>query len=293
MKEKIYVDRIFADYENTQEINDFKEEITVNLTERIRWLVSNGVGEDQAFEEAAAELGDITAIADEAGKKLRNETIGQMYINAKVPITKRTAGGITLASGFLLLAIGIALISFFQGANRTFFYYVSSVFLSIACGLYTYFGLTQETTAHYAMKKSRAVAYGITCITAFLGAGLAFVSFFSAGFELSASVFIKAVFIVPAICAFIYLLVTEQKRQKPWLKALVDRDTEKSMTLQHNMVDPVKAAKFGVASGGLWIFAIAVFLVIGFMFSWQYSWLVFPFTLAIQVFMITTIFVKK
>ena len=293
MREKVYVDRLFADYENTPELIDFKEEITVNLTERIRGLTSKGLDKDQAFEEAAAELGDITALADEAGKRKRNETIGQMYMRAKVPFTKRTAGGIAVASGLLLIAAGIALIALFRGTTGSVIYYVSAVLQAAACGLYAYFGLTQETSAHYAMKKSRALAYGIVCIAGFLGAGLAGVSFLSAGIELSVSIGVLAAFIVPVVCALIFLLATEPKRQKPWLKDLVDRDIETSMMFHQDMVDPARAARFGVASGGLWILAIAVFVAVGFLFSWQYSWLVFPFALAAQVFMTTSIFVKK
>jgi hypothetical protein len=59
------------------------------------------------------------------------------------------------------------------------------------------------------------------------------------------------------------------------------------------MVDPVKAAKFGVASAGLWILAVAIFVTLGFLVSWQYSWLVFLFACAFQVFMTTGIFEKK
>jgi hypothetical protein len=74
---------------------------------------------------------------------------------------------------------------------------------------------------------------------------------------------------------------------------MVEHEIENSMRFHIDMVDPVRAARFGVASGGLWILAIAVFLTCGFTVSWQYSWLVFPFTLAIQVFMTATIFGKS
>ena len=56
MKEKVYVDRLFADYENTPELSDFKEEITVNLTERIRSLASKGFDEEQAFKKPPQSL---------------------------------------------------------------------------------------------------------------------------------------------------------------------------------------------------------------------------------------------
>jgi MFS family permease len=293
MKENVYVDRLFADYEDTPEIKDFKEEITGNLKERIKELMSEGLDEEKAFEKATVELGDITAIADEIGKRKRNEAIGQMYIKAKVPITKRTAVGLTAASGLFLLAVGLALIALFSVAISSLVYYVSAILLAIASGLYTYFGLTQETTAHYAMKKGRALAYGIVCLTAFLGTGLAVVAFLFNGIVISIALGIKMVFILPAICALIFLLMTEAKRQKPWLKAMIEQETENSMGFRQDMTDPVKAARFGLISGGAFMLSIAVFLTIGFLVSWQYSWLVLPFGFAIQAFMSITIFKKK
>ena len=143
------------------------------------------------------------------------------------------------------------------------------------------------------MKKGRALAYGIVCFAAFLGAGLAVVSFLFDGLEMSVALGIKIALVLPAICALIFLLVTETTRQKPWLKAMVNRDIENSMKFHQDMVNPVKAAKFGVASGGLWILAIAVFITLGITIHWHYAWLVFLFTLAIQAFMTTTIFEKK
>ena len=293
MKEKVYVDRLFADYEDTPEIEDFKEEITTNLKERIKELMTKGLGEDAAFDKAIAELGDISAIADDVGRKKRNEAIGQMYMKAKAPMPKRTAGGLAAASGLLLFSAGLSLFAFFGETAGPAAYYISAVLLSFACGAYTYFGLTLETAAHYAMKKSRALAYGAVCIAAFLGAGLAVVSFLFEVFEMSVALGIKIAFILPAVCALIFLLATEPKRQKPWLKAMVEREIENSMRFHQDIVDPVKAAKFGVASGGLWILAIAIYITLGIIFGWLYALLVFPFALAIQVFMVATIFERK
>jgi MFS family permease len=293
MKARVYVDRLFADYEDTPEIRDFKEEIISNLNERIKEFVSKGLDEEKAFEKATAELGDITAIADDMGRKKRNEAIGQMYMKVKVPLTKKTAAGLTVASGLLLLGIGLAVIHFFGEAGNAWPYYISVFLLSVACGLYTYFGLTQETSAHYPMKSGRALVYGVACLIGLLGAGFAIVSFLFDGFEISAAFGIKMALILSAICTLIFLLATETRRQKPWLKAMVEDEIEMAIRFHMDMVDPVKAVKFGVISGGLWILAIALFFTFGFLISWEYSWLVFLFALAIQVFMSASIFDKK
>jgi len=293
MKEKVYVDRLFADYENSPEIKDFKEEITANLTAHVRSLESRGFDEEEAFGKATAELGDITAIADEVGKKKRNEAIGQMYMNAKVPITKITATGVTIASGLFLISVGIALVTFFSSINGTVLYVVSAILLPIACGFYTYFGLTQETAAHYAVKRKRAAVYGVVSFIAFLGATLATVAFFPAGLGLAIAAGIKAVFVIPAICALIFLLITEPKRQKPWLKAIMERDIEYSIQFRKDMVDPAKAARFGVLTGGLFLLTAAVFITLQFAFNIPYAWLVFLFYIAIQSLLTSMIFEKK
>jgi len=216
-----------------------------------------------------------------------------MYINAKVPITKKTAAGMTVASALLLLAIALALIAYFSETASAVLYYISAASLSLACGTYIYFGLTQESAAHYAMKTGRAIAYGIICLVGFLGASLAVATYLFDGFEMSSALIIKAVFILPAICALIFMLATEPKRQKPWLRALTEQGAEKAERFFHDTVDPAKAARFGVTSGGLWLLAIAIFAALGFLIGWQYAWIVFLFALAVQVFMVTMIFEKK
>ncbi|MCL2629030.1 MAG: permease prefix domain 1-containing protein, partial [Oscillospiraceae bacterium] len=243
MKEKVYVDRLFADYEDTLDIRDFKEEVTANLVERVKGLAATGLSEDESFEKATAELGDITAIADDAGRKKRNETISQIYMNAKVPITKRTAGGVAAASGVLMIAVGLVLVAFFGQIQSTALYFLSATLLSASAGLYTYFGLTQETAAHYAVSKKRALAYGIICFTGFLGTGLATALFFFTEIEIYITIIVKTIFIIPTICTLVYLLATEPKRQKPWLKAITEREIEDSFNFRQNMVNPAKAAR--------------------------------------------------
>ena len=302
MRERVYVDRLFADYEDTPEIKDFKEEISANLKERIKELASKGLDEEKAFDTATAELGDITAIADDIGKKKRQEAIGQMYMGAKVPITKRTAAGMAAATALLLLAVGIALIALFGVQDRvwqTFLF--SAPLLSLACSAYAYFGLTQETRAHYAMKSGRALGYGFVCLAGLSGASFAAVMLIFSNFSVSAALGIMMGLMLPAICALVFLLATEKKRQKPWLKAMMEHyekkiglDLENSINKHYTgIVNPIKAARFGIASGGLWIIAIALFFSLLLAIGWPYAWLVFIFALALQVFMASTIFEKK
>ena len=56
VKAEVYVDR-FLRVTSTPELLDFKEEITVNLIERIKELQNKGLDPEVAFEKAVAELG--------------------------------------------------------------------------------------------------------------------------------------------------------------------------------------------------------------------------------------------
>jgi MFS family permease len=292
VKEQVYVDRLFADYEQTLEIRDFKEEIVANLKERIRELKEKGESEDSAFEKATEELGDVMAIADEVGKKKRAQTLGEIYMGEKVAISKRTAAGFAAATGLLMLGAGVALVSVFGDWNPGPLYAAAAI-IPAGLSLFTYFGLTRETAAHYPMKQGRAMAYAAFLYLGVLGAALATASFVAGGWELTSSLILKVALILPAICALVFLLATETKRQKPWVKALAEEQGKQWMATHQSMVDPVKAARFGVASGGLWLLAIGVFLTLTLLADWPYAFLVFIFTLAIQVFMVMFIFKKK
>jgi len=294
MKENVYVDRLFAGYEDSPEIRDFKEEIAGNLKERVTELMSKGLGEEEAFEKASAELGDITAIADDLGKRKRNEAIGQMYMSARVPLSKKTAAGVTMATGLLLLGAGMAVVNYFLETSELLLFYIAAILLGGAFGLYAYFGLSRESAAHFAMKNARASVYGIAVFVGVAGALLAITTYYLGDLELPTALGIAFATIVPAVCALVFLGATESDRLKPWAKAIYESKTDHDMRFDTEItVDPRKAARFGLCSGGLWILAVALFAFVGFTYSWWYALLVFVVALAVQVMMIPTIFVKK
>ena len=291
MKEKVYVDRLFASYEDSPEIRDLKEEITSNLTERIVNLVSSGMSEDEAFEKATSKLGDITVIADETCKKQRNDVIRQVLFGEKIPFTKKTAAGLTVASGIMMFFICVVL-------TMVFYDYVPALvvlgplFLSVSVCLYTYFGLTQETVTMYAMKNGRAALFATGVFLAVFAAGLAASMYFYGGYALITALVFKAIFIIPAICLLVFLGVTEPDRNKPWFKAWLERELGNANSRSLNIVNPAKAARFGVYSGGLWILSIGAFILLHIVFAVPYAWLVFVFALAAETFMVASIFEK-
>jgi len=47
--------------------------------------------------------------------------------------------------------------------------------------------------------------------------------------------------------------------------------------------DPVMATRFGLYSGAIWIFAVGLFFLLGYIIGFKFSWLVFIFATAFQL----------
>ncbi len=215
MKEKVYVDRLFADYDDTPEIRDFKEEIAANLRERVKELMSKGLGEEEAFNKAAEELGDITAIADEMGKKRRNEALGQMYVAANVPVKKNAVRGKRMALVFIIVGIGLSIAPF--GGSTS--YFVATALFAAGAGLYVFFSVTQESASRYAMDLKWALLTGAFWAMGVVGAGMAVFSIIDDGKNMHLLVGIGIALIICAICALVLLYMMKGDRLKPWAKA--------------------------------------------------------------------------
>ena len=83
MNTEEYVHSLFADYEETQGLKDFMEELQSNLDARVASLVKKGLSEQDAFEKACAELGDISVLADELSLKKRREVFEEVYMDIR------------------------------------------------------------------------------------------------------------------------------------------------------------------------------------------------------------------
>ena len=87
-------------------------------------------------------------------------------------------------------------------------------------------------------------------------------------------------FILPGIGLLVYLCLSEKDRLKPWAKDFRDKTAAREMALWN---DPAVATRFGMFSGAIWIFAIGLFLLLGFIISFKFSWLIFIFAVAFQL----------
>lgn len=275
-----YIDDLFNGYEETAELNDFKEEITSNLQARINDLENKGLDTKTAFTKAIAELGDITSIADEISKQKRNELIGEMYIEKDRKIGMKHAIGYTLAGSVLIFGIITCLITYFSTNN--IFPAISSLlpFVVPAGALFVFLGLTQETSRLYPMSWKRALIYAIATASVLFGVTISISHYFLDGHTWVEVLGIFIPFVIPALAVLSVLILTEKKRYKPWIMELYKIEMSHYANKYSN---PEQNEKRGLLSGALWVGALTVFGLIWLLTSLKYALFVFPFAIVAEI----------
>ncbi|MDR2941272.1 MAG: permease prefix domain 1-containing protein [Treponema sp.] len=297
MKAKEFVDSLFKGYEETSALADFKEELLANLNAKTESLEKKGMEPSAAFAKAAAQLGDVSALADELSLKKRKEVFEEVYMDIRnFMSTKRVAGYVVFVV-LLLFGIITGLIVFFTQSNLSAVFASMLPFFTAAIAGFTWLGLTQETAESYPVNGKRAAWYSA-------GTGLIVFGLFTMPVVLFGSVnnfnittlgaitagggkpeWIGAIsslipFVLPGIGILVFLGLTEKNRLKPWAKDLHDKAVKNEMEIWN---DPAASARFGLFSGAIWIFAIGLFILLGFLIGYKYSWLVFVFAIAFQL----------
>ena len=313
MNTKEYVQSLFKDYEESSNLKDFMEELQSNLDARVASLMKKGHAENDAFDKASAELGDISVLADELSLKKRREVFEEVYMDLRNYMSTKRVASYVIFGAAALFGIIIAFVCYYGSAWRAFYgdpffdsrwspdYETGAVvfigalmpFLVTSIAGFTFLGLTQETKSHFPMSRKRAAWY--TVAAAFIGFGLFIIpiTYFSfmyreRPFVIMTTIAVLIPFILPGSVLLCFLGLTEKKRLKPW--ALSSRmEAAKHMGL---LDDPVVAQKFGLFSGAIWIFATALFFLFGFLFGFRLSWVVFVFAVATQL-LIQGFLVKK
>lgn len=277
MQAESYVDRLFAGYEDTPELLDFKEEITVNLKERIKELQSKGLGPDAAFEKAVAELGDITKIADEISRRKRNEVISRMYFRTMPALDNVHVIGYVVAAGVFLFGVVTSLSIYFS--SRDAFLAIASLmpFVTPSVGAFVFLLLTQETRRNMPMRWIRALLYGLSVSCGLLGINTAAMMYFSVPRDYTVIFGTLIPFLIPSLCLIAYLVLTEKSRRKPWVEEGINRWLEQQT---QDVVDPRRREQRRLVSGALWLLTAALFVTLGFIFGFRYSWVVFLFAMA-------------
>ncbi|MDR1786549.1 MAG: permease prefix domain 1-containing protein [Spirochaetaceae bacterium] len=282
---KSYVDSLFSGYEETRDLADFKEELTGNLNDKIADLIKKGLDEDGAFNKAAGELGDISALADEISLKKKQEIIGEAYMDIRHYLGPRRIIAYILCGILLAFGVIVAAITYFSiqtyAAQEGVLSGVFGVLFAFVPGSiagFTWLVLTQELPALNPLSKKRAAWYAGG--TFLLSAGLVLVplTFVSTGRQDSmiSALAVLIPFALPAVGLLVFLGLTEKDRRKPWARLRAEQELQV-------FNDPVTAMRFGVFSGAIWIGAAALFILLGLAVSFKYSWLVFLFATALQL----------
>jgi hypothetical protein len=150
---------------------------------------------------------------------------------------------------------------------------------------FTFLGLTQETSSHFPMNKKRAALYTLAAGLITFGLLVMLLTYFSvrfneASFAIMISIATMLPFAIPGGGMLCFLILTEKKRFKPWAASLHENAAKHEKKMWN---DPAMASRFGMFSGAIWVFAIALFFFFGFLAGFRYSWLAFLFAIAIQL----------
>ena len=291
MNAKEFVDSLFKGYEETAALADFKEELLGNLNAKIESLVKKGMDANAAFTRASAELGDVSALADELSLKKRKEVFEEVYMDIRNFMNAKRVAGYVVFGGLALFGIITALIVLFAGNWRNSGFNMAGVFgsampfLTAAVAGFTWLGLTQETASAYPVSKKRAawyaagaglIVFGLLTVPIVLFGG----ELSGGGLEILGAISVLIPFVLPGIGVLVFLGLTEKDRLKPWAKDFRDKAVKREMEMWS---DPAAASRFGMFSGAIWIFAAGIFILLGVLIGFKFSWLVFIFATALQL----------
>ncbi len=208
-KVREYVDDLFSDVGESQQLFDLKEELIINMEEKIADYQSKSMDEEQAFKEAVISMGDLSGLIDDMREIGKDKARQEIYTSMKQRIS--TAG---IISGVLLILFGIftsAIIYLMEETATTVT--GNGIFIVAGVALLIYSLLTRETDKKYAMNKIRAGFYALSIGLIIFGVFTATITYFE-GVENFVPVASLMVFFLPGVGLFLYLRLTESGRRK-------------------------------------------------------------------------------
>ncbi|MDR1972618.1 MAG: permease prefix domain 1-containing protein [Treponema sp.] len=297
-----FVNHLFSEYEETAALRDFKEELLSNLEARITSLAAKGLDERAAFEKAAGELGDISALADQISLRKKQEVLQDAYLGMRKYLTPGRVALYVVSGAWLVLGVIIALVAYFTGEGQSaleaFWEPNKQIVVSLgvligvvplSAAAFTFLGLTQETASRNPLSKKRGLWYALSAAALSGGVILFPLTYFAVDRGLMEAIATLIPCVIPSLALLIFLILTEKDCRKPWARAQSEKEARASMAM---LRDPVTAARFGMVSGALWIFAAGLFILLGFLAGFHLSWLVFIFAVAVQL-VVQTLMMKS
>ncbi|WP_053220007.1 permease prefix domain 1-containing protein [Virgibacillus senegalensis] len=195
-KVRSYVDNLFAGVGESQQLYELKEELTINLKEKIGDYQKSGMEEEEAFKEAVSSLGDLSGLVEDMRQLGQDKARKSVYssMTARISTTGLITGILVGLFGLLTTAM-----LYFMGLPPEAVV-GPAIFVVLGGAIITYSLLTRETDKKYAMTKVRAILYGLavglilfslyTALTSGFATGEVFIGissfmvFFLAGFGL-------------------------------------------------------------------------------------------------------------
>jgi hypothetical protein len=293
MDAKEFVRNLFVEYEETAALRDFEEELLSNLEARIASLAAKGMDSQAAFDKATGELGDISSLADQISLRKKQEIIQDAYMGIKTYLKPRRVALYVAAGAWAVFGVITALVTYFTGEEQSALEAfwepnkrmvgslgVLMVFIPPAVAVLTFLGITQETARRHPLSGKRGAWYALAA--AVLSFGLVFspLTWFATdrGFMEAIATLIPS--FIPGLALLIFLLLTEKDTRKPWARERHEKEARASQSLWS---DPLAAARLGMISGAIWISAAGLFILLGLLLGFRFSWLVFVFAVAFQL----------
>ncbi|WP_257129713.1 permease prefix domain 1-containing protein [Bacillus cereus] len=203
-----YIDKQFMDVKETQQLFDMKEELYINLKERISDMIKEGYTEEDAFKKGVISIGDLSDLVEEMKAYGQDEMKQSIHSKeAQHMSTKGMIGGILL---FLFGIFASSIANYVLGSQL--FWITSCLFTIPGVLLIIYSLLIKETRKHYAMNKTRARRY-ILAIGTFLYGLCISIIIYSLPLELVALVLFM-VSILISLAILLPLLLTRRNRLK-------------------------------------------------------------------------------
>ncbi|WP_029953000.1 permease prefix domain 1-containing protein [Bacillus sp. H1a] len=203
-----YIDKQFIDVKGTQQLFDMKEELFINLKERISEMIKEGYTEEDAFKKGVISIGDLSDLVEEM--RLYGQDGTKQSIDSKEALHISTKG---LIVGILLFLFGIfaSLIANYLLGSQLF-WVISCLFTVPGMLLIIHSLLIKETRKRYAMNKIRARYYILAIGTFLYGLCISIIIFFLPIKLVAIILFMVAILISLAI--LLSLLLTGRSRLK-------------------------------------------------------------------------------
>ncbi|MGI6552646.1 MAG: permease prefix domain 1-containing protein [Bacillota bacterium] len=208
---KSHIDKLFAGITESRQLRDLKEELAINIKEKIADYKGKGLDEEQAFQEAVISMGDLSELAEEMRKYGQGPAASPFPSHPTARIS--TAG---IVAGVLLILFGIftVLILYFMRSDAVS---VTGAGIFIVAGgvLLTYGVLARETRKKYGMKPVRAALYALSVGLILFSIFTGITSRFATG-EMYIAVGSVMVFSLAGVGLFLLLALTETDRRKQY-----------------------------------------------------------------------------